>query len=214
MDQSGDRHLSRRAFGGASTFMIVPRHVLGAPFVPPSDKITLASIGLGRQGQAVTMELLARPDVQVVAVCDCKSAKIMSSMATNDLLKSARRLLGPGYESWGADLASPGEAQLTQEFRTSLGMGGREPAKRLIEAYYGSRKAPPPAPTKAARLIAITANCWKRRRIWTPFTWRHPITGTPPSRSRPCASKARAVSEAHDPYHRRCAPHGADWRAK
>ena len=33
-----------------------------------------------------------------------------------------------------------GEAQLTHNFRTSLGMGGREPARRLVEAYYGSRK--------------------------------------------------------------------------
>ena len=69
MDESGSHRLSRRAFAGAAaTFMIVPRHVLGAPFVPPSDRIALASIGLGRQGQAITMELLARPDVQVVAV--------------------------------------------------------------------------------------------------------------------------------------------------
>jgi len=145
MDQSGDGRLSRRTFAGvagtAATFMIVPRHVLGAPFVPPSDKITLASIGLGRQGQAVTIELLERPDVQVVAVCDCnRLSKDYVEYGENDLLKSARRLLGPGYESWGADLASPGFTQFTQQFRTSLGMGGREPAKRLIEAYYGSRK--------------------------------------------------------------------------
>jgi predicted dehydrogenase len=118
MDCSGDGRFSRRAFASAAaTFMIVPRHVLGAPFVPPSDRVTLASIGLGRQGQAITMELLARPDVQVVAVCDCNR-------------------FSKDYE----DLASPGFAQLTHEFRTSLGMGGREPAKRLIEAYYGSRK--------------------------------------------------------------------------
>ncbi len=142
MDDSVNRQLSRRAFtGAAATFMIVPRHVLGAPFVAPSDRITLATIGLGRQGQAITMELLARPDVQVVAVCDCnRFSKDYAEYGENDLLKSARALLGPGYENWGADLASPGFAQLTHEFRTSLGMGGREPAKRLIEAYYGARK--------------------------------------------------------------------------
>ena len=133
--------LTRRAFAGAAAFMIVPRHVLGAPFIPPSDRTTLATIGLGRQGQAVTMELLARPDVQVVAVCDCnRASKDYAEYGSNALLNSARRLLGPGYENWGEDLASPGEVQLTREFRTSLGMGGREPAKRLVEAYYGSRK--------------------------------------------------------------------------
>ena len=71
MDHNETSGLTRRAFAGAATFMIVPRHVLGAPFIPPSDRITVATVGLGRQGQAVTMNLLARPDVQVIAVCDC-----------------------------------------------------------------------------------------------------------------------------------------------
>ena len=72
MNGSEKRQITRRAFAGAtaSAFMIVPRHVLGAPFVPPSDKITLATVGLGRQGHAVTMSLLARPEIQVVSVCD------------------------------------------------------------------------------------------------------------------------------------------------
>jgi predicted dehydrogenase len=143
MENSENRQISRRAFAGAAAaaFTIVPRHVLGAPFVAPSDKVTLASVGLGRQGQAVTMDLLARPDVQVVAVCDCnRYSRDYVEYGANDLLKSARRLLGPGYEYWGEDLASPGMAQLAPHFRTSLGMGGREPAQRLVEAYYGSRK--------------------------------------------------------------------------
>jgi predicted dehydrogenase len=143
MDKKKEGGLTRRELlGTAAAFMIVPRHVLGGPgYVPPSDKVTLASIGLGRQGMAVTMELLARPDVQVVAVCDVnKGSKNYAKYGANDLLKMARRLLGPGYENWGKDLASPGFAQLTHTFRTSLGMGGREPAKRVVEAYYGSRK--------------------------------------------------------------------------
>jgi predicted dehydrogenase len=138
--------LSRRSILKAAipaAFTIVPRHVLGgAGYVAPSDKVTIASIGLGRQGQAVTMQLLARPDTQIVAVCDCnESSKNYIEYGSNALLKSARRLLGPGYEDWGADLSSPGEVQLTHTFRTSIGMGGREPARRLVDAYYGSRKA-------------------------------------------------------------------------
>src|SRR5258708_3405369 len=134
--------LTRRAFAGAAaTFMIVPRHVLGAPYTPPSDKLTVATIGLGRQGQDVTMGLLARPEVQVIAVCDCnKGSKDYIEYGPNALLSAARRLLGKGYEKWGEDLASPGSAQLTREFSSSLGMGGREPAKRLVEAYYGAHK--------------------------------------------------------------------------
>jgi predicted dehydrogenase len=136
--------VSRRRFAGAaaSAFMIVPRHVLGgAGFVPPSDKIALASIGMGRQGMVVTMGLLAKPEVQVVAVCDCnQGSKDYAEYGSNALLESARELLGPGYENWGQDLASPGSVRLTNTFETSLGMGGREPAQRLVEAYYSSRK--------------------------------------------------------------------------
>src|SRR5271168_2339166 len=141
------KDMSRRdLLGGAAistaSFLIVPRHVLGgAGYVPPSDKVTIATIGLGRQGQAVTMGLLARPDVQLVAVCDCnKGSKDYIEYDSNALLKAARKLLGAGYENWAQDLASPGSIRFTKEFSSSLGMGGREPAKRLVEAYYGAHK--------------------------------------------------------------------------
>ena len=118
MEKSASAKVSRRAFSGAAaSFLVVPRHVLGAPYVPPSDRIALASVGMGRQGQVVTMGLLKRPDVQVVAVCDCnRGSKDYMEYSSNALLTEARRLLGPGYENWAPDLASPGEVQLTHEF--------------------------------------------------------------------------------------------------
>jgi len=132
--------LSRRQ-AAASLITLVPSRVLGRSGTPPSDKITLACIGMGRQGMAVMMSLLPREDVQVIAVCDPnRVSKDYVEYSPNALLAAARRLLGPGYENWGEDLASPGQVNLTHSFRTSLGMGGREPAKRLVEAYYGSRK--------------------------------------------------------------------------
>jgi len=133
--------LTRRSFG-ATAFTLVPRHVLGGRgYVAPSDKITLASIGMGRQGMVVTMDLLTRPEIQVVAVCDCNEAsKDYAEYGPNALLNAARKLLGPGHENWGEDLASPGVVQLTHTFKTSLGMGGRQPARRLVEAYYASRE--------------------------------------------------------------------------
>ena len=141
MPNAHSASITRRSFTAASAFLIVPRHVLGGRGqTPPSDRVTLASIGMGRQGMAVTMELLARPDVQVVSVCDCnRQSKDYAEYSPNALLTSARRLLGSGYENWGEDLASPGTVNLTHSFRTSLGAAGREPARRLVEAYYASR---------------------------------------------------------------------------
>jgi len=175
--------LSRRAFAAAgAAFLIVPRYVLGGQgHVAPSDKITMASIGLGRQGQAITMELLARPDVQIVAVCDCNRAAMnYVEYSPNALLTSARELLGDGYQNWGQDLASPGSAQLTHEFKTSLGMGGREPAKRLVEAYYGSRN--PAGSYKGCGIFADYRELLANQKdldavyIATPDHWHAPIS--------------------------------------
>lgn len=140
--QTNDRLLlTRREFAAAAAFTILPRHVLGGPgFVAPSDKITLAAIGMGRQGMVVTMDLLQRPEIQVIAVCDVnQGSKEYAEYSSEAMLNAARRLLGPGFEKWGEDWASPGRVNLTKSFSTSLGIGGREPAQKLVEAYYGSR---------------------------------------------------------------------------
>lgn len=143
MATSSGGGVTRRQFVAAvgAGITIVPRHVLGGQgFVAPSDKLTLAAIGMGREGLSVTMRLLQRPDVHVVAVCDVnRGSRDYAEYSDNDTLNSARRILGPGYEAWGEQWASPGRAQLTKSFSTSLGMGGREPAKQLVEAYYASR---------------------------------------------------------------------------
>ena len=67
--------LTRRRLLGqavaAMTFSIVPRCVLGGPgHVAPSEKTTLAGIGLGGQGSQNLISLMQYPEIQVVAVCD------------------------------------------------------------------------------------------------------------------------------------------------
>ena len=67
--------ISRRGFLGgiaaAAATAIVPRHVLGgAGHVPPSEKTTLAGIGVGGQGIQNMIRFQQFPEIQVVAVCD------------------------------------------------------------------------------------------------------------------------------------------------
>src|ERR1700730_13357022 len=71
--------LSRRKFlttaaaavSGATTtanaFTIVPRHVLGRGFTPPSDKLNIAGVGVGGIGRA---NLVALATQNIVALCD------------------------------------------------------------------------------------------------------------------------------------------------
>ncbi|MFO7901308.1 MAG: Gfo/Idh/MocA family protein [Planctomycetota bacterium] len=67
--------VSRRGFlrdvAATTAFAIVPRHVLGGDgHVPPSEKTTLAGVGVGGQGIQNMVRFQRFPEVQVVAVCD------------------------------------------------------------------------------------------------------------------------------------------------
>ncbi len=74
--KSGPAMLSRRAFVGATAtavagMTLAPRHVLGGPrFVPPSEKINIAIIGCGGQGQVNVHALFNHADAQIIAVAD------------------------------------------------------------------------------------------------------------------------------------------------
>ena len=91
------RRISRRKLLGnlaaAAGVAIVPRHVLGGPgHVPPSEKTTIAGIGMGGQGIQNMLRLVWFPEVQIVSVCDVHSE-------------------GDGYLSWNwakGDARRPG----------------------------------------------------------------------------------------------------------
>jgi predicted dehydrogenase len=106
--------ISRRAFLGkaaaATAFTIVPRHALGGPGqVAPSQKTTLACIGVGGQGTINLMNFLDFNEVQVVAVCDVDR-------------ESA------GFLSWNWGQGKEGKT------------GGREPARRVVDEFYGKQR--------------------------------------------------------------------------
>lgn len=68
--------LSRRKFisgtaAAVAGFTLVPRHVLGgARFVAPSEKVNIAIVGCGGQGQTNARALFNLPEAQIIALAD------------------------------------------------------------------------------------------------------------------------------------------------
>jgi predicted dehydrogenase len=98
--------VSRRSFSKSSavaafTFNIVPRHVLGGEGqTPPSDKITLAGIGVGGVGHA-QVKSCAETGFQIAALCDVDD---LHAKKTFDRFPQARR-----YRDFRELLASEGD---------------------------------------------------------------------------------------------------------
>ncbi|WP_338868829.1 Gfo/Idh/MocA family oxidoreductase [Spirosoma sp. SC4-14] len=63
----------------ATSFIIVPRHVLGKGFVPPSDKLNIAGIGVGGKGKSDLAAFANSPNVNIVALCDVDDRQSVES---------------------------------------------------------------------------------------------------------------------------------------
>ena len=60
--------------------MIVPRHVLGGQgFVPPSDKLNIAGIGVGGKGRSDIASFAKSPNVNIVGLCDVDDRQAVKS---------------------------------------------------------------------------------------------------------------------------------------
>ena len=124
------RNIDRRQFIGstlaAGAFTIVPRQVLGGSgHVAPSNKITLAHIGMGTQGFNELGGLLADPHIQIVSVCD-------PNTDSND------------YVEWG-------KGSVRNRIREYLGdsswregdnicPGGREVGRKVVNTWYANQR--------------------------------------------------------------------------
>jgi predicted dehydrogenase len=64
------------ATAAASAFTIIPRHVLGKGFTPPSDKVHLGFIGTGKLIHELFPRFASLPDVTILAGCDVDKKKI------------------------------------------------------------------------------------------------------------------------------------------
>jgi len=66
ISKKGRRQFLRNSAAIAAGFFIVPRHVLGKGYIPPSDQITKGIIGVGGMGKGH----IKYAGTRVVAVCD------------------------------------------------------------------------------------------------------------------------------------------------
>jgi len=64
----------------ASSFFIVPRHVLGRGYTPPSDKLNIAAIGAGGKGASDIKNAYNEGKNNVVALCDIDSEMAKDSI--------------------------------------------------------------------------------------------------------------------------------------
>ena len=129
-NQSSPSTIKRRRFvelttSAALAFTIVPRHVLGGKsYTAPSDKITLAYIGMGTQGIREMLPLLQNSDFQVVAVCDPnKEARGYKYWGKDDLRNDIRKVINdPNWKPGGDDGVA----------------GGLDNGKSVVDAFYSN----------------------------------------------------------------------------
>ena len=75
MQADKNKNISRRNFIRntsvvAGGFFIVPRHVLGRGFIPPSDKLNIAAVGVGGKGDVNINLSWNKGAENIVALCD------------------------------------------------------------------------------------------------------------------------------------------------
>ncbi len=137
--------VSRRRFlkvaGAAAAATVVPRSALGGRgHLPPSERLNVGFIGVGAQGMRVMFDFLAHADVQGVAVCDpMRQANDYPQWGRDEFKTKVHNLLGvtSGWEWLSPNIS----LQMTRTMQGAGGVAGREPAKKIVEAYYAKKNS-------------------------------------------------------------------------
>ncbi|MCH2217664.1 MAG: Gfo/Idh/MocA family oxidoreductase [Flavobacteriales bacterium] len=72
------RKFIKQATAASAAFFIVPRHVLGQGYTPPSDRLAVAAIGIGGQGGTNLRRCFASGEAEIVALCDVDDRRASS----------------------------------------------------------------------------------------------------------------------------------------
>ena len=86
LSQKGRRRFLQNSATALAGFFIVPRHVLGRGFIPPSDQLTKGIIGIGGMGRGH----IPYAGTRVVAICDVDTTH----------LKKAADMIGGGVKTF------------------------------------------------------------------------------------------------------------------
>ena len=123
-------NINRRRFlstaVASSAFAIVPRHVLGGRgHVSPSEKVTVAHIGMGTQGFRELGSLLETPEIQIVAVCD-------PNRASSDYVEWGKHSVRNRIRSYLDDSSwRAGDSGCP---------GGRDVGREVVDTYYARHR--------------------------------------------------------------------------
>lgn len=134
----------RRFLGTTATFAagvsVVPAAVLGrAGQTAPNSRIHIAFVGVGSQGLRVMLHFLKEPDVQAVAVCDAvESAANYHQWSRSEFANAVQRLLEV-RSGWAWLSPNAPMLELTPALRVPAGVCGREPARRIVDAWNAKR---------------------------------------------------------------------------
>ncbi len=73
------RSFIKKSAVAAVGISIIPRHVMGRGFIPPSDKLNIAGIGVGGKGQSDIASFAKSPFVNIVGLCDVDDRQAINS---------------------------------------------------------------------------------------------------------------------------------------